>query len=171
MRRPRTQPNDHTQRAAAKLLGIAPTITQLVEQHRQALQSIGWPTTRLGPKISGGGGSHHSTAEHDAIQLTQITAQRDDLKETIIAVTQHVDALIRLVHHQLGHQIPAADGHALCCDLQHGRQGHTDWGDPTCTELPVTGGLCYRCYQSERRWRAANGLTDRAQPADLSDNA
>lgn len=157
------RPNDRTQRAAAKLLGIAPDITRAIEHIREELSAIGYPSNGGGPKVSGG--EPGNAVEMQAVKAARYSAQREDLRDQITACEDHVSALVRLVKHILGETMPNADGEALCADKQRGRDGVIDWGDPTCTELPTQGGLCFRCYQAERRWRSRTGLPDRAEPA------
>ena len=158
----RIQPNDRTQRTAAKLLGIGPEITAVIVVIRDELSTLGFAGSSGDGGMSGSGIS--SPVERDAVRVHQLTAGREDLRDAITDISERVDALVRLVKHLSGQPLPGADGEVLCCDRQMGREGSTfGWGDPTCTDLGVAGGLCYRCYQAERRWRAAHGLPDRAE--------
>lgn len=178
----RSRPNDRTQRAAAKLIGIAPDITRAVELLREELDSLGFPRRGGGTgKIRGGGltlAVEHTdngekeidhvpctTVEKTVIDGSHRAGLREDLRDQITAVEDQVTALVRLTRHILGEPLPNAEGEPLCADKQRGREGVIEWGDPTCTELPIQGGLCFRCYQRERRWRTNVGLPDRAEPA------
>ena len=167
--RHRTQPNDRAQRAAAKLLGIAPDITRAVEHLREELSVLGYPARSDGPKVAGGSSS--TPTERDGTQAAHLSGMREDLRDTIVDIGQRIDALVRLVRHILGEAMPTADGEALCADVQKGREGAITWGDPTCTELPLgndNGGrrkLCARCEKREMRWRKEHGLTFRGESA------
>ena len=157
----RIQPNDRTQRAAAKLLGIGPEITAVVVVIREELSTLGFAGSSGDGGMSGAGVS--SPVERDAVRVHQLTAGREDLRDAITDISERIDALVRLVKHLSGQPMPGTDGEVLCCDRQMRREGVFEWGDPTCTDLGVAGGLCFRCYQAERRYRAALGLPDRAE--------
>ena len=158
-RNTRTQPNERTQRAGAKLIGIGPEITTLITNIREELSTLGYSG---GSSNNGRGSSGTSSpVERDAIRIHQLTAARADLRDAITSTSEHIDALVRLVKFLAGTPLPGADGESLCSDRQVGREGSFHWGDPTCTDLGVQSGLCYRCYSAERRWRQANGLTSR----------
>jgi hypothetical protein len=118
----RNQPNDRTQRTAARLLAIAPRITELVEHHRDELSTLGFPGSSGDPKVRGG-------------KAALTPTERD------------------------------ANGEALCCDKQRGRDGVLEWGDPLCADLPALHGLCSRCLKRETRWRSQHGLPFRGEPA------
>jgi hypothetical protein len=161
----RNQPNDRTQRTAARLLAIAPRITELVEHHRDELSTLGFPGSSGDPKVRGGKAVLTPT-ERDAIRASQLTASREDLRDLINTIEAHSHALVRFVHYHLGIPQPNADGEALCCDKQRGRDGVLDWGDPLCNDLPLERhGLCPRCLKRESRWRANHGLPFRGEPA------
>jgi hypothetical protein len=112
-----------------------------------------------------GGKAALTPTERDAIRASQLTASREDLRDLINTIEAHSHALVRFVHHHLGIPQPNADGEALCCDKQRGRDGVLDWGDPLCADLPVSRGLCARCYQREREWRKGHGMPDRSEAA------
>jgi hypothetical protein len=177
----RNQPNDRTQRTAARLLAIAPRVTELVEHQRDALGALGFPGSSSGPKVRGGQRTmpvkHNDNGEEEtdhvpvtsvemaAIKVAHLTSEREDLRDLINTLEAHSHALVRFVHFHLGIPQPSADGEALCCDKQRGRDGVLDWGDPLCADLPVSRGLCARCYQREREWRKGHGLADRSEAA------
>ena len=162
--RTRNEPNERTQRTAARLLAIAPLITQLVQHHREELSSLGFPGSSGEPRDRGGGAALTPT-ERDAIRCAQLTAQREDLRDLINTIESHSHALVRVVHFQLGIPLPGADGEALCCDKQRGRDGALEWGDPLCKDLPVRHGLCERCLKRETRWRREHNLPFRGEEA------
>lgn len=162
MTRRKPKPNDRIQRTAAKLLGIANEVTDVVETMRDELASLGFAGGSSG---EGRGSGTSAPVERDAVRIHELTANREDLRDLITDVSERADALVRFVKHLSGTPLPGADGEALCSDKQMGREGAIDWGDATCTELPLQGGLCFRCYQRERRWRRARGLEDRSEPA------
>ena len=91
----RNQPNDRTQRSAAKLLGIGPEITAVIAQIRTELSTLGFSGSSGGGGRSGGGIS--SPVERDAIRVHELTAGREDLRDTITDVSERIDALVRLV--------------------------------------------------------------------------
>jgi hypothetical protein len=179
----RSRPNDRTQRAAARLIAVAPDITRAVELLREELDAIGFPR-RGGDsgKVRGGtltiAVKHNDNGEEETDHVPCTTVEktvidgwhraglREDLRDLITAVEDQVTALVRLTRHILGEPLPNAEGEALCADKQRGRDGVIEWGDATCTELPLAShGLCFRCYQRERRWRADRGLDFRGEAA------
>lgn len=177
------RPNDRAQRTAAKLLGIAPDITRAVELLREEQDSLGYPRTSTATgKISGGGLTiavkhwDNGIEETDHVPATTVektvidggarSTMRQDLGDHIRAAEDAVSRLDKLTRRILGLPNPSAEQEPLCADKQMGREGVIEWGDPTCTELPLSNyGVCSRCYHRERRWRAERGLVFRGEPA------
>jgi hypothetical protein len=102
-------------------------------------------------------------AGNDAVRITDLTSSREDLRDWLTDLQNRINAGVLLIARI--RKINYAHGAKLCCENQQGRQGSIEWGDPTCTELPVQNGLCPRCYQNERRWRQQHEMPAREEPA------
>ena len=162
-RRGRLYPNRRIQ-IAGKLLHehAAMAVTEALEAIDERLGAIGYPK---GGDSSIRSDANGSPSEAAALKATQQLAYREDLRDAIDDVETRVHALINLAVHVLNRPRPGTDGHKLCAEGQMGREGADEWGDAKCTELPVRGGLCEREAKAESRWRRANGLTGREEPA------
>jgi hypothetical protein len=163
------QPNDRVQKSAAKLLGVAVPVTVAVDALRERLDAVGYPSTaRRGPQTLQVFDSANPDVDHTgdaACAASDALALKEDLRDAITDIERRIDALARLVIKITNEPLPGLEGVALCSDNQHGREGVAEWGDPTCTALPVRSGMCWPCYQRERKHRAAAGLADRSEPA------
>ena len=148
----RVMPNARLNRVAGILEQMAPETTKALEEIVGELGQLGFPS-------SGHGGSSYLDAPDpvagDAIRIAELTGWREDLRDLIGAIEDHTNALVLLVARI--RRVKHAHGVRLCNENQQGREGSIEWGDPTCSELPTQNGLCYSCYQRERRWRMAHG--------------
>lgn len=156
----RAKPNARLQRQAGLLLGIAPEVTRALADAQDELSLLGYP--------SSSGGANYTASDCDPVggdvaRIMHLTAWREDMRDAIADMGNRVDALIRLV--RVVRDIRWAHGVKLCAENQQGHVGSIEWGDPTCTELPVKGGLCPACYQRERRWRADHDMPSSEAPA------
>jgi hypothetical protein len=117
-------------------------------------------------------GRRRPCAEHDTpVTLTgpeRAAEARLGLQRWHADIHQAITTAAALIHEAtsntrrlLGERMPIADR----CTGGLGREGHIEWGDPTCTRVPEReGGLCSACWQRERRWRDKTGLTARERP-------
>jgi hypothetical protein len=164
-RRRKTQPNERLQRLALALADTARETTEALTSVTEELSTLGYAgTQRSSEKVSGGGGGG-STAERDATRAHQLKEWREDVRDMILGLERDASALRSRVSNHRPADAPAASGVGLCMDSHHGREGAGEWGRGGCTELPVSAGLCSRCYQAERAFRKEHGLDDRAEPA------
>ena len=46
----------------------------------------------------------------------------------------------------------------ICADMQAGKDGAIEWGDPLCVMPSVKAGLCSKHYYAWYRWRVTNGV-------------
>lgn len=147
--------------AAGLLLGnLAARLPAAIAVLRRELDVVdGYPAKTMGDGTSPG---HNdlTSVERAADARWQMSGALDDLRELTTSVIELVNTLNTLTNRALGTRAPAAEV-ARCRDHQRGREGVLDWGDATCEELPAKGKLCSACYHRERRWRIANGLTER----------
>tara|TARA_R110000868_G_scaffold76341_1_gene219606 strand:- start:727 stop:1317 length:591 start_codon:yes stop_codon:yes gene_type:complete len=171
--RPRSrkmQPNDRVQRSAATLLDLGVPVTAAVHHLREQLDAIGYPSTaRSGPAklhdLPDPANPDADTTGDSALHAYEAGKMKEDLRDAITDIEKRINALARLVVKITNEPLPGLDGVALCSDRQHGREGVEAWGDPACSALPVRSGMCWPCYQRERKYRAANDLADRSEPA------
>lgn len=159
--RRKVQPNARLQRIAGLVLGTSLEVTKALMEVHDELSMLGYPSS------SSRGANFLATDSDpvggDASRIAELTAWREDLRDAITDLGDRVDALIRLVKRM--RNVDWAHGVKLCAENQQGREGSIEWGDPTCTALPVARGLCAADYQRERRWRRDNGYDDLAEPA------
>jgi hypothetical protein len=111
-------------------------------------------------------GRRRPCAEHDTpVTLTgpeRAAEARLGLQRWHADIHQAITTAAALIHEAtsntrrlLGERMPVADR----CTGGLGREGHIDWGDPTCTRVPErAGGLCHACGMRERRWREKHDL-------------
>lgn len=155
------KPNARVQRYAALLLGMSPEVTKALREVDEELSLLGFPGC-------GGGGSSSGDDDgpvaRDAVRIHELTAWREDLRDWIEDVGTRLDVGLHIIR-QIRNLPPAAMGVKLCAEGQQGRQGSIEWGDPTCTELPVRDGLCAACRERERVWRKVHELPGREEPA------
>ena len=172
-RRPRSrrlQPNDRVQRSAAKLLATATPTTKAVDELREQLDAIGYPSTaRQGPQKlheqQDPSNPDLDTTGDSACHYHNLDKMRSKLRDAITDIEKRIDDLARLVVKITNEPLPGLAGVALCSDNQHGREGVAEWGDPACMEIPAKSGLCTRDYQRERKWRTTVDLADRSEPS------
>jgi hypothetical protein len=158
--RRRTQPNARIQLAAGILLDLAPEFTKAIQDIHDELSVLGFPSsTNRGTSYI----DAPDPAGNDAVRITDLTSSREDLRDWLTDLQNRINAGVLLIARI--RKINYAHGAKLCCENQQGRQGSIEWGDPTCTELPVQNGLCPRCYQNERRWRQQHEMPAREEPA------
>lgn len=170
--------------AASRLLENAAYKIPAAIRHlrRQQLTLDGMPTTASGADHGARGGgrtiaiTHHDDptipegeADHipvtsvEAAALNQIRIVSDatgDLKAHMRGILVMVAELNQQLDRIIG---PVAIPKPTRCDPS-GRDGALEWGDYTCTDAPVKGALCGRCYMREYRWRQEHGLPSRAEP-------
>lgn len=160
-RRRRTKPNAKLQRVAGLLLGVSTEVTKALEDVHAELSTLGFPGS------SSNGANFLATdmdpVAGDAVRIAELGSWREDMRDAITDLEQRTDALIRLVKRV--RNINWAHGVKLCAEGQQGRQGSIEWGDPTCTELPVRSDLCRNCYDRERLWRVKHDVPGNEEPA------
>lgn len=147
-RRRRRQPNARVNRAAGLLGQLAPLVTDAIDGCGDELALLGYPS-------SSDRGTNWLAGDSDPVggdvaRILELTDWRDSVRDVIDEIESGVDELVRLVNVVLKRKY--AHGVKLCAENQQGRAGSIEWGDPTCTELPVKDGLCSPCYLRERRW-------------------
>lgn len=150
-------------RLAVQLLATARMIENLADVLPDALETLraradavdGYPAGSSGPKVMASSELTPVEAAADA----RLTASRwiDDLLagQHLLAVT--VSDMLDQAHRALRGQ--RVEGPKLCDPT--GREGAIEWADYTCRDAQAKSTLCERCYQRERRWRAARGLKAR----------
>lgn len=90
------------------------------------------------------------------IRLGSVRVQLVDDRDAILSL---VCSALKVARDAVGYRAPVET--ERCRDNQRRRDGAMEWGREWCEELPNKAGLCWACYQRERRWREAHGMTGR----------
>lgn len=175
-RHQKAAPNVRMQRLSVLYRELSSRMTEALERIAEQESVIGFPT-------SGGGDRkparmltptdlEHLEANPDydptgdgAMHAYHLRALREDLRDYIAEAEKTVTHLSRLLAKAINTPLPGLDGVKLCNEGQMGRDGAMDWGDPLCSEIPVKRELCSAHYQAERKWRMANDMPGREEPA------
>lgn len=158
----RTEPNRRLQIAAKLLLDHgAREVTDALNSINEDLNAIGYPNGGTSSRRP----AYTDPAGEDAMRAANLIDDRKCIHDLIHEVETAVNEAIRFAAIKARKPIPKASDVMLCGEGQITKDGHTEWGHPGCTEVPVTKGLCAREYAAERRWRQTHGLPDRAEPA------
>ncbi len=160
--RSRREPNRRLQVAAKLILDYgAREVTEALRSINEDLESIGYP--------SGGSSSRAPStmdpAGEDALRASNLFDQRECFRDLITAHVESAEEIVRFAAALNRKPVITAADVALCAEGQMVRDGSHEWGTKDCTEIPVTRGLCGKCYQAESKWRRATGLVGREKPA------
>lgn len=101
--------------------------------------------------------------ERVAEQRLRLQRELEDVEQRARTIRIIADGALADARRLMGERAPKADR----CTGGVGRDGHIEWGDPTCTRVPERdGGLCSACWMREARWRTKHDLParDRALP-------
>lgn len=166
--KPKRDPNRRIQVAAKLLLDYgAQGVTDAVRSLNEDLESIGYPSggsTSASPAFT-------DPAGEDAMHASNLIDQRETLRDVVGDICDGVDDLLRFTAFLTKVKPPSAEGVRLCGDEQHGRPGADEWGDESCTELPVRDSLCGRHDKANTRWRSKNGMKPNTAAASQLDES
>lgn len=172
----RQQPNQRVINCAATLKTIAPDITEALANCSEELSCLGFPSSSGDGKVSGG--DIRDGTSNDAQRATELTAWREDMRDTITKIQDATRHLQQLTRTMLPLRERAAGTVARCSDGWMGRDGwdpesgSPEWamGEEQCLDLPDAHGLCNKHYQRERRWRDKTGRHFRGVGPQMVDN-
>ena len=126
---------------------------------RELVHADGSPATTMSDGMPRGA-SALTSVERAAETRLHLSAQQAQIFDDIGALASLIDSAMIVARRALGMRGPAPVVDDVLCSGA-GRDGYMEWYDPMCNDRPVKAGLCSACYQRERRWRTAHGLSER----------
>jgi len=160
-------------RINAQLAALGTIVTELRKRtpaalaHARAQAADGYPT------LGGGGGPSLKYTISDPTAHAALARTTGQLTGSGVADrVQHLEQALRNAAAALGDALAIVDrlqpapGATPRCSGGAGLDGHLDWGDPTCTNVPdgrpSYHGMCNACAQRRYRWERSEPRTDTA---------
>lgn len=116
---------------------------------------------------SGGGSGKNTISDPTARAALNRTGSPTHVADKIAAIERSIATSAAQLAHALAliDSLLPSPGTTPRCSGGAGLDGHLDWGDPTCTNIPdgrpSYQGMCNACWQRQRRWQR-EPRTDRA---------
>lgn len=157
---------DATVKLLERISHLLPAVNDHI--HRELALCDGYPGGSDAPKVRAA--SELTPVERVAEARLRLTRHRDQLTDDLATIASIAHNMITRAERTLGIRVPVPR-----CTGGFGREGHLEWGDPTCGNVPsnpestVAGSarreMCDKHRIAEGRWRQANNLPPRNEEA------